>query len=337
MAEPVTLQESHDKQTGVNYLRIGHASADVYHPYFHIESWSANDAGFIFHAAREVLYFDIASRAATSLSARSPGGIAAPHVSRNGHRLFFVRGQRVCVMPLTQDEQVEVLFEIDRLWKPCALSPNADDTGLAIMTEYSGILKRIAYVDLATKAQTTCYEGHNLLGHVQMNPARRDLIMYADQHDANNWQRIYTIKTNAREHFPFYHQRVGEWVTHECFSRNGEWVTFTVAQPEKGLHIIRSDGTRARRVAPGCYWHACPSGDASVIAADLYNGEVRLVRRDSGQYRSIASPWMPDDRMVPQGLLHPHPCLSRTGRWLLHVDGSTGRAALRLIDLSRPA
>jgi hypothetical protein len=335
MAAQFEVREARDERTGVNYLRIGHPSADVYHPYFHIESWSADDAGFVFHAAGEVWYFDIMSRAAKSLSARSQGGIAAPHVSRDGHRLFFIRGQRVCVMPLIQEGAVEVLFEVDRLWKPCAVSPNGDDTGLGIMTEYSGMLKRIAYVDLTTKAQTTCYEGHNLLGHVQMNPARRDLIMYADQHDASNWQRIYTVKANAREHFPFYHQRVGEWVTHECFSRNGEWVTFTVAQPEKGLHIIRSDGTGARRVAASRYWHACPSTDAGVIAADLYNGEVRLVQRESGQYRSITSPWMPGDRMVPQGLLHPHPCLSRTGRWLLHVDGSTGRAALRLIELNK--
>jgi len=62
-------------------------------------------------------------------------------------------------------------------------------------------------------------------------------------------------------------------------------------------------------VAAGCYWHAGPSADASLIAADLYKGEVRLVRRGSGEYRSITTPWMPTARWVHQGLPHPHPCL----------------------------
>jgi len=333
---PVSLQiePRQDNKTGVAYLRIATATADVYHPYFHVESWSADDAGFILNAGGQYRYFDIGSHRDRELSAWQKG-IGAPHVSRDGKRVYFVRGQQVCVMPLVGDGSPEVLYDVEAPWRPCEISPNGDDSGMAIMMDHGGLLRRIAYVDLKTKALTVCFEGHNRLGHLQMNPARRDRIMYADQHDPDNWQRMYTVKTNGREHFPFYHQRVGEWVTHECFSRDGQWVTFTVAQPDKGLHIIRTDGSDARRVDAGRYWHACPSPDAHLIAADLYEGEVRLVERDTGKFRPITPAWMPEGRMVPQGLLHPHPCLSRTGRWLLHVDGSGGRATLRLVDLSR--
>lgn len=329
------IEDVRESKTGVVYVRIGYESADVHHPYFHRECWSAKDAGFVFHADGHVWYLDIVSREVTSLTARARGRIAALHVARDGKRLFFVRGQDVCVMPLLRDGPVEVLLTIDADLKPCDISPNCDDSGVALMVEVKGILRRVCYVDLTTKKRTDCFDGNRRLGHLQMNPARRDVIMFADQHDSENWQRMYTVKTDGREHFPFYHQRHGEWVTHECFSRDGKWVTFTVAEPVKGLYIIRSDGTDARQVAAGRYWHACPSADASVIAADLYDGEVRLVQRDSGRHRTITPPWTPGGRMVPQGPLHPHPCLSRTGRWLLHVDGSAGRGVLRLIDLTR--
>jgi len=330
----ICVEEARDAKTGVAYVRIGYESADVVHPYFHREAWSADDAGFIFSADREVWYLDIASRQAIPLSGRAGGRISAPHVARDGRRLLFIRDRQVCVMPLLKDGPVEVLFEIDADLKPCEISPNCDDTGMAVLVEVKEILRRVSYVELATKKRTDCFEGHRRIGHLQMNPAHRDTIMFADQHDAQNWQRMYTVKTDGREHFPFYRQRPGEWVTHECFSRDGKWVTFTVAQPTKGLHAVRADGSDARRVAADRYWHACPSADASTIAADLYDGEVRLVRRETGEHRTVTPPWTPGGRMVPQGPLHPHPCLSRTGRWLLHVDGSSGRGVLRLIDVS---
>jgi hypothetical protein len=335
MAGSFVVQEKRDPQTQVVYLSITHAAADVWHPYFHIESWSAGDAGFIFHAVKELWYFDLASRQSRSLTAQAGVTLGAPHVSRDGQRLFFLQKQQACGMPLLTAGPVSTLFDVDPLWTPHEISPNGDDSGMAFTAGFNGLYKRISYVDLQSKSVTPCFEGHNLIGHLQMNPALRDRIMYADQHDPANWQRIYTVKANGREHFPFYHQRPGEWVTHECFSRNGRWVTFTVAQPNKGLHIIQSDGSSHREVAAGNYWHACPSADASMIVADLYDGEIRLVQRDTGRYRTLSAGWMPNGRMIPQGLLHAHPNLSRTGKWVLHVDGSSGRAGLRLIDVSR--
>lgn len=334
MTHPISIERIRETEIGVHCVRIGHTSSDVWHPYFHRECWSADDAGFVFHSDDEVWYLDVASVEATSLSARATGPIGALHVSRDGRRLFFMRGQQLCAMPLLADGDVDVLYEVEPALKPTEISPDAVDGGIALMVEVGEIMRRVCYVDLATRECTTCLEGNRRLGHLQMSPARRDRILFADQHDAENWQRMYTVKTDGREHFPFYAQQPGEWVTHECFSRDGKWVTFTVAQPVKGLHIVRADGRDPRRVAEGCYWHACPSADAEIIAADLYDGEVRLVQRDSGEYRTVTPRWMPEGRMVPQGPLHPHPCLSRTGRWLLHVDGSAGRGVLRLIDVT---
>lgn len=321
----------------IPFLRLRSPGRDLAHPYFHRECWSEDDAGFVFRAGTERFYFDIETRSAISLTERVGEPIHAVQIARDGRRIFFFRGQDLCVMALPTDaglpEEIEVLHRVDPGTRPLELSPNADDSGLAIMVEVKDVLRRISYLDVVTGKLTDCFEGHRRLGHLQMNPARTHLIMFADQHDSQNFQRMYTVKTSGREHFPFYHQQPGEWVTHECFSRDGRWVTFTVAQPIKGLHVIGSDGRGARRVDEGIYWHACPSSDASVIAADMYDGEVRLVQRDSGEYRTVTARWMPKGRMVPKGHLHPHPCLSRTGRWLLHVDGSSGRGELRLIDL----
>ncbi|MBN1342312.1 MAG: hypothetical protein JXQ73_06510 [Phycisphaerae bacterium] len=339
MASPITISQARENATGVDYLRIAHAGGNVWHPYFHRESWSADDKGFVFHTDGEVWYLDLASREVSPLSQRAGGPIGALHVSRDGHILFFVRGRQVCSMPLTPETglpgEIEVLHETDPTLAPIEISPNADDSGLAIMVEVRNLFRRVCYLDLARRERRTCFEGHRRLGHLQMNPARQDLIMFADQHDPENFQRMYTVLTSGREHFPFYRQRPGEWVTHECFSRDGNWVTFTVAQPVKGLHAVRSDGSEARQVAAGIYWHACPSADASVIAADLYDGEVRLVQRDTGEFKTVTPRWMPKGKMIPQGPLHAHPCLSRTGRWLLHVDGSGGKGVLRLIDLAK--
>ncbi len=340
MPIPITIKDAREGQTQVTYLRIAHAKHDVRHPYFHRESWSADDAGFVFWSDDgEAWYLDIASRRVTPLTRLAGGRIRALHVARNGEELFFIQGREICSMPIPDQGglpgEVEVLYEVEPDERPIEISPNSDDSGMAIMVEVRELLRRIRYVDLASRESKVCFEGHRRLGHLQMCPTRNELIMFADQHDAQNFQRIYTVKTSGREHFPFYDQKVGEWVTHECFSRDGKWVTFTVAAPVKGLHIIRADETGARRVAQGKYWHACPSPDAGTIAADMYDGEVRLVDRDTGGFRTVTPYWTKGRRMVPNGRHHPHPCLSRSGRWLLHVDASDGRAALRLIDLKR--
>ncbi len=332
MGGAIRIEDVHEGQTGVDYVRVWHVSADVWHPYFHRECWSADDAGFVFHADDDVWYLDLASRVAAPLSARAGGEIGPLHVSRDGRRLLFVRGRQLCAMPLLEHGEVAVLCELDPSVRPLEISPNGDDSGIALIVEVQEILRRVCYVDLATRACRTCFEGHRRLGHLQMNPARRDLILFADQHDAEDFQRMYTVRTDGRQHFPFYRQQPGEWVTHECFSRDGAWISFTVAEPVKGLHVIRADESGARQVDEGIYWHACPAPDAAVIAADLYDGEVRLVERDTGRRRTVTPPWMPDGQMVADPQHHPHPCLSRTGRWLLHVDGSSGRGVLRLID-----
>lgn len=328
----VRFEHATDPETGWEYTLLSLQDDHLVLPYFHREMWSANSGWIICerHNLKLTYLCDWQADQAEILDLVWNGEVRHACYGRTTDVIWFVRGREIWQgEPGGSAERVHTLETEGQI---AELSPNSSDSGFAVMLSVAGLFKRLVYVDLASGAERICREGNRLLGHLQMCPTRDDLIMFADQHDYDNWQRIYTVLSNGREHFPFYAQRKGEWVTHECWTRDGEHVTFT-RHPE-GLCIVDANGENARLVRAGDYWHCQGGSTGELIAADLWHGQVHLIRGADGACQALTEAWTEDGKWIPQGPLHSHPCLSRQERYVAHVDGRAGLARVRVYDLA---
>jgi hypothetical protein len=259
------------------------------------------------------------------------GDVTKACFARQDDHIWFVREKAIWKGEI--DGSAELICDVKTEGQITELSPNGSDAGVALMMNVQGMMKRVVFVDVQTGEETVCFEGNSRLGHLQMCPTRDDLILFADQHDFDNWQRMYTVLTNGREHFPFYAQQKGEWVTHECWTRDGQWVTFT-RHPE-GICMVDGHGENVRLVKAGDYWHCQAGNSGEVIAADQWHGEVHLVRSSDGACVHVVEAWTEAGKWIPQGPLHAHPCLSQTEKFMAHVDGRTGLARVRVYDMDQ--
>ena len=109
----------------------------------------------------------------------------------------------------------------------------------------------------------------------------------------------------------------------------------TFIRQREGLCTVDQNGEDARLIKAGNYWHAHGGDTGELIGSDQWQGQVHVLRSASGAFRELAGAWWSKDQFIPQGPLHPHPCLSHGDRFLAHVDGRTGRARIRIYDLSQ--
>jgi len=327
----VRFEQAADPETGWAFTLLSLSDDHLVLPYFHREMWSSDDRWLLCERQNVRLTYLCNWREgqAEVLDLAWNGAVHHACYGRTADKIWFTRGREIWQgTPGGPAERVHTLQTEGRISE---LSPNGSDSGFALMLSVADLFKRLVYVDLGSGEETICREGNRQLGHLQMCPTRDDLIMFADQHDAANWQRIYTVLTNGREHFPFYAQRKGEWVTHECWTRDGEHVTFT-RHPE-GLCIVDANGENVRLVRAGNYWHCQGGRSGELIAADLWHGEVHLIRGADGAFQALTEAWTEGGKWIPQGPLHSHPCLSQQEQSVAHVDGRTGLARVRVYDL----
>jgi len=333
----ILFERARDEKTGLEFIQLSLADDHLLIPYFHREMWSSDDKLILCERRGNMNLTYLCNwqkGKAEILDAAWNGQVRQAHYARTIDKIWFVRGREIWQgKPGGLAKRIHIMKTDGQITE---LSPNGSDTGFTVMLSVAGILKRIVYVEMSSGKETICYEGNRKLGHLQMCPTRDDLIMFADQHDSDNWQRMYTVLTNGREHFPFYAQSKGEWVTHECWTRDGKHVTFqsSFTRHPKWICMMDANGRNLRRIRAGDYWHCHGGNTGKLIAADQFYGQVHVVRSTDGQFRELTGKWTKAGKWIPQGL-HSHPCLSRQERFLAHIDGRTGTARVRVYDLAQ--
>jgi len=328
----VVFGRGRDQASGREFLELSLDGDDLCLPYFHRECWSLDDRYLLCtaHGRKQTFLCDLQAEAAQPLEQAWDGPVAYAHWARRQEAVWFVRGREIWLgRPGGRAERVHAVSAEGEVTD---ISPNASDSGLAFILRVAGLLKRIAYVDLASGAETICCEGSFRWGHVQMCPTRDDLILHADQHDGENHQRMYSVLTNGREHFPFYAQRHGEWVTHECWTRDGRCVTF-IRHPH-GLAVVDAEGANPRYFAGEDYWHCHGGNTAELIAVDGWRGRVLMLRPADGERRLLSGDWYTAGRMIEAHHLHAHPVLSRSERLVAHNDARSGAGRVRVFNLA---
>lgn len=323
-----------DKDSQLEYTQISLENDHIIIPYFHREMWSQSGQWIICDRVNTPLSYicDWQNKQYDILDFAWKGKVDHPHFARTSDKIWFNRGKKVMLGTIGNDSPEE-LYEIQSNGELQYLSPNADDTGFTIIVGIAGMFNKIIYVDLEKQTETVVREGNASFGHLQMNPTDKDIIMYADQHDADNFQRMYTIRTDGREHFPFYAQKKGEWITHECWTRDGQHVTFI--QHPNGLAMVDKEGENVESFHKGGYWHCHGGNDGTYIACDEWKGRINIIRNADGKVVMLTDHWVKEGEFIPQGPLHSHPCISYNEKHLAHVDGRTGQARIRIYELGQ--
>jgi oligogalacturonide lyase len=142
--------------------------------------------------------------------------------------------------------------------------------------------------------------------------------MYIHETTGDALQRIWMFDYPTRTVRPYYVEKEGDWITHEVWSADGDYLYFTRYPRE----IIRGtrDGHNFRVMAESDqYLHSAPDRSGKWITADRITGvhmgwknQVVLINAETGAEEVLANLAQPKT-----GAEHPHPSFNRAGNVVL--------------------
>ncbi|HHV44346.1 MAG TPA: hypothetical protein GXX57_06740 [Firmicutes bacterium] len=182
-----------------------------------------------------------------------PGvGTGSCCLNPSGTKLYYVRGSFLFSVDFPSGENMTPVTRFDAQWTNLGHPTfTKSDNALYLpaverLTGKYHILK----VDLVSGTVESLGDlPFQWITHLQGNPAEDETLMFCDQR--GDWmipQRMWLINTDGSGLRPLYDQRPEDWVTHECWSYDGTFVTF-VLHPI-GLGIIDKDNTGFRLITP---------------------------------------------------------------------------------------
>jgi oligogalacturonide lyase len=156
------------------------------------------------------------------------------------------------------------------------------------------------------------------LGHCQACPGDDETVMYVHETMGDALQRIWMFDCPTRTVRPYYVEKEGDWITHEVWTADGDYLYFTRYPRE----IIRGtrDGHNFRVMAESAqYLHSAPDRAGKWITADRITGvhlgwknQVVLINVETGAEEVLANLAEPST-----GAEHPHPSFNRSGNVVL--------------------
>lgn len=170
----------------------------------------------------------------------------------------------------------------------------------------------------ATGQSEVVWKDDHVLGHCQACPGDDETVMYIHETTGDALQRIWMFDLPTRTVRPYYVEKEGDWITHEVWSADGDFLFF-MRYPHQILRGTR-DGHNFKIMAESQqYLHCAPDRSGKWIAADritgVYQGwknEVVLIDAETGAEKTLAHLAEPNT-----GAEHPHPSFNRAGTVVL--------------------
>ncbi len=277
-----------DLETGLVYTGYGRKGSNTVHSYFTVMSWRA-DSRFILIGAD----VDPATMAGKIMEIDSATGsarvIQEDMLCYNGlvsANDVFCYSTGAELMALDLRTGVRQLIAKQPRGCPFLepLSITNDGKRLGVYWEEAGRYA-IGTVDTATgEVQTVICpdfaKPYTIANHAMINPVYPEQLFYA--HEGNTEHivdRIWSVATETGEACNLYEQRRlpggenGEYVGHEMWSYDGEWLYFVKYSHSPtapvGICRVSRDGRSVEFInGEHRYWHACPSPDGRYVVAD---------------------------------------------------------------------
>jgi len=219
---------------------------------------------------------------------------------------------------------------------------SASKSGL-IWSSYQLACKIYALVVLDPKKGTSevVWKDDHILGHCQACPGDDESVMYIHETTGDALQRIWMFDCPTRTVRPYYVEKEGDWITHEVWTADGNYLYFT-RYPTQLIRGTR-DGHNFKVMAESTqYLHCAPDRSGKWITADRMTGvymgwknQIMLINAETGKEEVLA------DLVEPNtGAEHPHPSFNRSGNVVLFNSpiekGFCNVCAIELDQVKKP-
>jgi hypothetical protein len=135
---------------------------------------------------------------------------------------------------------------------------------------------------------------------------------------------------------PFYKETYDEWVTHEVWW-GPKKVLFTIWPKNEqmlkkpyGIAYITLQDRALNILSQKKYWHVGGSPDGKWAVGDTFDGELYLIKGDTGEAKLLTQGHRPRGATV-----HPHPSFSPDGSSILFCSEKNGNWDLFLVQLKQ--
>ncbi len=331
------IREQIDLETGRLYKGIGKAGSHTAHSYFTVMSWRADSRHMIVAVNVDpntmigtFVEVDTLEGGFRVLQEQVPcfnGLVSANDI------LFYSVGAELFSLDLYTNEHKLIAAHPEGSTFLEPLSITNDETYLGVYWETAGEYW-IGTVDSASGEVRQVIkpgfeEPHKIANHAMINPVYRDQIFFA--HEGSTEQimdRIWFVNAASGEAVNFYKQRKllngknGEFVGHEMWSYDGEWLYFVKYAHSPlsptGVCRVSRDGQLMEHINGDYrYWHACPSPDGQYVVADTlldegHGSEIVLIHLLTGKSQLLCrvNRWNHHPG-------HPHPSFSPDSRKII--------------------
>ena len=195
----------------------------------------------------------------------------------------------------------------------------------------------LVVLDPVAGTSEVVFQDDHFLNHCQACPGDDDSVMFVHETYGDALQRIWMYDHKTRKVRPYYVEKEGDWITHEVWRADGEYLYF-IKYPN---HIMRGtrDGHNFTQVAESKFLHCAPDRSGKWIVADrvdFVNGvcnQIVLVDAATGEEEVLVNLEKPTS-----GAEHPHPSFNRKGDVVLfNKPIAGGKCNICAIDLNQVA
>lgn len=338
MFEPVALDVRRRPSlvSGLEITDFASPDTELICPYFHQRFFAADSRSFICQGTFDGAHEAVLVRMEEAKAWRLTDGGANVHtadLAPDSRTLYFTRDQALWSVDVETGAEARLrdLPAEDGYTCLRCVHRNADGSLIAAAANRehaSGVREgRVWAIPIDGGPARAIVDRPFQIGHVQFSTNDPGLVMYCHETGGSSPQRIWLARVDGKHSGALFDDPGHPWVTHETFTRNGEWVVF-VRHPD-GMGMIRPDNTDYRALDAQRAWHPGPTSDASAIIHDTHTGEIRLLLPNEDMRLVKLS----ESELVPGGP-HPHPCFAPDDRTAIWTSSGSGKACASVIDVS---
>jgi oligogalacturonide lyase len=195
----------------------------------------------------------------------------------------------------------------------------------------------LVMLDPSTGKSEVVFQDDHFLNHCQACPGDDETVMYVHETYGDALQRIWMYDHKTRRVRPYYVEKEGDWITHEVWKADGEYLYF-IKYPHSIMRGTRDGHSFVEVARSNQFLHAAPDRSGKWLVADRITGvhlgttnQITLVNAETGEEEVLAYLDEPSS-----GAEHPHPSFNRRGDVVLfNKPIANGKCNVCTIDLNQ--